>query len=107
MSRAGRPRQTEAGSESLHGHAHDRLPHLAALGIVEGVVDFLEGVEGHKLVERETALAMQLDHLRYEHIGSGVSLDDAAQSLADRKSTRLNSSHRCISYAVFCLKKKK
>src|SRR5437763_1605702 len=27
--------------------------------------------------------------------------------LLDRKSTRLNSSHRCISYAVFCLKKKK
>src|SRR5437764_10543311 len=27
--------------------------------------------------------------------------------LQDRKSTRLNSSHRCISYAVFCLKKKK
>src|SRR5437762_6192505 len=27
--------------------------------------------------------------------------------LGDRKSTRLNSSHRCISYAVFCLKKKK
>src|SRR5437879_10248465 len=25
---------------------------------------------------------------------------------ADRKSTRLNSSHRCISYAVFCLQKK-
>src|SRR5437762_12129040 len=25
----------------------------------------------------------------------------------DRKSTRLNSSHRCISYAVFCLKKKR
>src|SRR5437879_6116567 len=25
----------------------------------------------------------------------------------DRKSTRLNSSHRCISYAVFCFKKKK
>src|SRR5437763_6661568 len=31
--------------------------------------------------------------------------DDHA--LLDRKSTRLNSSHRCISYAVFCLKKKK
>src|SRR5437762_10440064 len=29
---------------------------------------------------------------------------DAVSS--DRKSTRLNSSHRCISYAVFCLKKK-
>src|SRR5437867_5403774 len=27
--------------------------------------------------------------------------------LSDRKSTRLNSSHRTISYAVFCLKKKK
>src|SRR5437867_10649015 len=28
-------------------------------------------------------------------------------SSQDRKSTRLNSSHRTISYAVFCLKKKK
>src|SRR5207248_7117860 len=28
-------------------------------------------------------------------------------SRRDRKSTRLNSSHRTISYAVFCLKKKK
>src|SRR5437762_6391384 len=27
-------------------------------------------------------------------------------AIPDRKSTRLNSSHRCISYAVFCLKKK-
>src|SRR5256885_12869460 len=32
---------------------------------------------------------------------------DAAISLQDRKSTRLNSSHLVISYAVFCLKKKK
>src|SRR5256886_4141535 len=30
-----------------------------------------------------------------------------ASSAADRKSTRLNSSHSQISYAVFCLKKKK
>src|SRR3712207_8193878 len=30
-----------------------------------------------------------------------------AETLADRKSTRLNSSHANISYAVFCLKKKK
>src|SRR5438034_6385983 len=30
-----------------------------------------------------------------------------AFTLADRKSTRLNSSHTVISYAVFCLKKKK
>src|SRR5258708_22272703 len=29
------------------------------------------------------------------------------ENLRDRKSTRLNSSHQIISYAVFCLKKKK
>src|SRR2546430_10000019 len=41
-------------------------------------------------------------------IGSGKEpLDRAAVSAIDRKSTRLNSSHSQISYAVFCLKKKK
>src|SRR5207248_11714937 len=30
-----------------------------------------------------------------------------SSTIRDRKSTRLNSSHRTISYAVFCLKKKK
>src|SRR2546426_4664197 len=34
-------------------------------------------------------------------------LPDRAPSVGDRKSTRLNSSHLVISYAVFCLKKKK
>src|SRR5690625_6692564 len=33
--------------------------------------------------------------------------DDILDVLKDRKSTRLNSSHVAISYAVFCLKKKK
>src|SRR5690625_6237396 len=33
--------------------------------------------------------------------------DDPRPGLGDRKSTRLNSSHVAISYAVFCLKKKK
>src|SRR5437763_10835334 len=33
--------------------------------------------------------------------------DAVTMQRSDRKSTRLNSSHRCISYAVFCLKKKK
>src|SRR5688572_33231181 len=32
---------------------------------------------------------------------------DAEASVLDRKSTRLNSSHSQISYAVFCLKKKR
>src|SRR5690554_7103977 len=34
-------------------------------------------------------------------------LDNFQHVIADRKSTRLNSSHVRISYAVFCLKKKK
>src|SRR5690348_17553613 len=34
-------------------------------------------------------------------------VDERHVDLADRKSTRLNSSHPSISYAVFCLKKKK
>src|SRR2546430_6170330 len=45
---------------------------------------------------------------------SAKALDDLAQQnkdlasqISDRKSTRLNSSHSQISYAVFCLKKKK
>src|SRR5437867_12339082 len=36
-----------------------------------------------------------------------IATDDAMDLARDRKSTRLNSSHRTISYAVFCLKKKK
>src|SRR5437764_8606503 len=36
----------------------------------------------------------------------GPSIERAHRTMEDRKSTRLNSSHRCISYAVFCLKKK-
>src|SRR5258708_33283078 len=38
-------------------------------------------------------------------VGSGLAGASAAATL-DRKSTRLNSSHQIISYAVFCLKKK-
>src|SRR5258708_9624580 len=33
--------------------------------------------------------------------------EELFQAILDRKSTRLNSSHQIISYAVFCLKKKK
>src|SRR2546430_5848919 len=36
----------------------------------------------------------------------GVNDNDVKVSFTDRKSTRLNSSHSQISYAVFCLKKK-
>src|SRR5256885_3982786 len=37
----------------------------------------------------------------------GGAAQDYLEPLVDRKSTRLNSSHLVISYAVFCLKKKK
>src|SRR3712207_8010174 len=37
---------------------------------------------------------------------AGADHPDLRRSAADRKSTRLNSSHANISYAVFCLKKK-
>src|SRR5437764_6417835 len=64
-----------------------------------------------------SALASDLAELEVIAVNDG-STDRSAQILAgiddprlstvqDRKSTRLNSSHRCISYAVFCLKKKK
>src|SRR5260221_2927798 len=56
-------------------------------------------------------------HIAVDHIRPLARLDVLAQvprmltdplsPLADRKSTRLNSSHTVISYAVFCLKKKK
>src|SRR2546427_7770768 len=41
--------------------------------------------------------------MRAQHLVQG----DPAALESDRKSTRLNSSHSQISYAVFCLKKKK
>src|SRR5690606_41961807 len=51
-----------------------------------------------------------LDILQLRPGRQAVGLDDAGvahSGLQDRKSTRLNSSHVKISYAVFCLKKKK
>src|SRR5256885_6954342 len=40
-------------------------------------------------------------------LGEGGSAYEPMRERRDRKSTRLNSSHLVISYAVFCLKKKK
>src|SRR5256885_13404728 len=45
-----------------------------------------------------------LDNYELEKNGFGAIIE---ADLTDRKSTRLNSSHLVISYAVFCLKKKK
>src|SRR5690349_24151806 len=42
----------------------------------------------------------------YPHLGARASRPHRPRNPEDRKSTRLNSSHVEISYAVFCLKKK-
>src|SRR5690242_21597577 len=50
---------------------------------------------------------LRLDVLRrISQLISADQIDEFAIELEDRKSTRLNSSHMSISYAVFCLKKK-
>src|SRR5437588_2150976 len=71
---------------------HDALP-----------ISFQDGnlyvIAVDKLIKYENAEA-NLDNL-----GQGKVVYDDMPS--DRKSTRLNSSHTVISYAVFCLKKKK
>src|SRR3712207_7817035 len=78
---------------------------------------FRSGVEGYQALRRgQERVYVHLpdpgllhDELReaHEQLLEGADVDrvaapDAAQ---DRKSTRLNSSHANISYAVFCLKK--
>src|SRR5437867_11261736 len=68
---------------------HDALPISLEIGMDRAVLAFTAGLALF------TGLAM----------GFVPALQ--AANPEDRKSTRLNSSHRTISYAVFCLKKKK
>src|SRR2546422_3468385 len=42
-----------------------------------------------------------------KQLAQAATVDAEGRAIRDRKSTRLNSSHGYISYAVFCLKKKK
>src|SRR5437588_1806558 len=63
----------------------------------DGVYEVCE-VKGGRLVDERRHL---------ERLGRSLSELRIAMPMAvDRKSTRLNSSHTVISYAVFCLKKK-
>src|SRR5699024_12795497 len=55
--------------------------------------------------EKNTLRGLMLSPATIPEILSGKSLVSLLMTL-DRKSTRLNSSHVSISYAVFCLKKK-
>src|SRR5690606_40887793 len=80
------------------------LPRNCALFIAQQVVANVRELEGalNKVVaiSRFKGTPIDLDVVR-------ESLKDVLAIRADRKSTRLNSSHVKISYAVFCLKKKK
>src|SRR2546427_8188959 len=74
---------------------HDALPiSLRLRGDGEGAV--LARHLSHHLGRRHRVA----DRQRRAHVGD-------EREVGDRKSTRLNSSHSQISYAVFCLKKKK
>src|SRR5439155_21785015 len=78
---------------SIHRIAstYDVLPASVPLG--RGV--FVDGIR---------ALDVTGDGIKEAVVTHG---DDGSAGTVDRKSTRLNSSHVAISYAVFCLKKKK
>src|SRR5258708_14846043 len=80
---------------------HDALP---IFGIVETAAAFTDIHSDLAMVlcDREHARDRRPDVVCFPWRGS----ESVAECL-DRKSTRLNSSHQIISYAVFCLKKKK
>src|SRR3712207_8305457 len=78
------------------------LAHAAEDG--EELFDLLRGEDGRWLVEDEQA---RVPVERLEELDALLLPDrEVLDERVDRKSTRLNSSHANISYAVFCLKKK-
>src|SRR5207249_11958246 len=68
------------------------------------IIDPIDGTTNfaHGLALFCTSIALEIDG----RLEIGVVYDPISEELLDRKSTRLNSSHVSISYAVFCLKKK-
>src|SRR3712207_7123930 len=67
------------------------------------VVDLRVGHRGGATPDREARARMNRHVRSRRALGIAVA---SALAVTDRKSTRLNSSHANISYAVFCLKKK-
>src|SRR5205814_9684534 len=66
-----------------------------------------EAGDGHEAVDKAQELMPDVVLMDVRMPGqSGIKATEQIKDL-DRKSTRLNSSHLGISYAVFCLKKKK
>src|SRR5438034_3739898 len=62
------------------------------------------GADGHLLIAGDGGAISWTRYRNREIRGNLVT--DVNRHCGDRKSTRLNSSHTVISYAVFCLKKK-
>src|SRR3712207_5204051 len=71
------------------------------------VRQFVENVE--HVLDGRTLDYLVINHMEPDHAAAieEVLLRYPKAKVIDRKSTRLNSSHANISYAVFCLKKKK
>src|SRR5574337_113429 len=95
----------DAGAHLFPGPGADRGVGVGVVALGEGLEAVPGGVEGVDGLAAGDAVAGGADidgHLVHGHDVGG-----AQHPLPDRKSTRLNSSHHSISYAVFCLKKKK
>src|SRR5690625_5724260 len=74
---------------------------------IQSVVDSCAFINGPEVKNFQTELEEYLDVKHVIPCGNGTdALQIALMALEDRKSTRLNSSHVAISYAVFCLKNK-
>src|SRR5207248_10601114 len=78
---------------------HDALPILVSSPIDAGMETFIRHAFPLSIISFSNFFNCP--------ISTGMSSRFSRQEISDRKSTRLNSSHRTISYAVFCLKKKK
>src|SRR5256885_4839589 len=63
------------------------------------------GKRGHQLVLQQRVVDSRLQDPKFQ-VDAGIHAGNGFSQRGDRKSTRLNSSHLVISYAVFCLKKK-
>src|SRR2546426_8677606 len=68
---------------------------------------FLTATPEERARRRLTQRGQAPDAERLRRESQALAARDGADRGRDRKSTRLNSSHLVISYAVFCLKKKK
>src|SRR5687768_18004360 len=98
--------QDPAATEIYTLSLHDALPICGRLVRVGRQVRVL-GQVGRR-VEVAFLAGQVADRLgAHGDSSSGLSCIVAQVRMLDRKSTRLNSSHGYISYAVFCLKKKK